>query len=358
MATCIYCRRTDPPCGFNTEHVIQKALGGFHQNLTLCDSQVCWDCNDYFGKQLDPMLTRDSYEALLRIEHGLKDPREIGGMFKTRVTVRLPADGTNWGSAVLELQPHPDGGADRPVVNLVPQVGFERKDGGGWEYIAEDALRTEHGIAERVARVYGKRRVILFDTDAARDRLFATLAEVGIPFKKDDEFRGFPPFERGEVTTEVQARFDNILARAVCKIAVNYLAETQGAEFTLRPEFDAVRRYVRYGEGKGGAFLTFDEDTRFRNAAGQGRRKIEHTLLLDWNGDRDELIGHVHLFGETRYAVRLCKGWSGLWYQIKSGHVFDLESMVITELHVTRIAPPRVTLIAPPWPGGPVLRRR
>ncbi len=350
MPTCIYCQRPDPPGGFNTEHVIQKALGGFRNNLTLSDSEVCWDCNDYYSKHLDLMLTRDSYEALLRIEHGLKDPAEIGGMFKERVTVRLPADGTNWGGAVLALHPHPEGGARRPVVNLVPQVGFERRDGGGLDYIAEQDLRAEQGIAERIARMYGKRRVILFDSDATRDRLLATLAELGIPFKKEDEFRGFPPLARGEVTTEVQARFDNLLARAVCKIAVNYLAKTQGAEVALRPEFDAVRRYVRYGEGKGGAFLTFDEGTGFRNAVGQPRRQVEHTLLLAWNGDREELIGHVHLFNETRYAVRLCARWSGLWYQIKSGHVFDLESMEITELHVTRIAPP--------WAGVPVLPHR
>lgn len=349
MAICIYCQRTDPPCGFNTEHVIQKALGGFRNNLTLSDSEVCWDCNDYFAKHLDLMLTRDSYEALLRIEHGLKDPAEIGSMFKERVTVHLPADGTTWGSAVLELQPHPAGGARRPIVNLVPQVGFERKD-GGWDYIAEEDLRSEPTIAERVTRTYGKRRVILFDGDATRDRLLATLAELGIPFKKEDEFRGFPPFARGEVTTEVQARFDDLLARAICKIAVNYLAKTQGAAFALRSEFDAVRRYVRYGGANGGAFLTFDEDSRFRNAAGQARREVEHTLLLDWNGNREELIGHVHLFGETRYAVRLCTRWSGIWREIKSGHVFNLESMEITELHVTRIAPP--------WAGVPMLSRR
>lgn len=188
--------------------------------------------------------------------------------------------------------------------------------------------------------------MILFDSDVTRDRLLATLGELGIPFKKEDEFRGFPPFARGEVTTEVQARFDDLLARAICKIAVNYLAKTQGAEFALRTEFNAVRQYVRYGTGKGGAFLSFDQDTRFRNAARQARRVVEHTLLLDWNGNPEELIGHVHLFGETRYAVRLCTHWTGIWREIKSGHLFNLESKEITKLGVTRIAPP--------WAGVPM----
>jgi len=340
MPTCVYCQRPDPPCGFNREHVIPEALGRFHgAEVVTLTREVCKDCNQYFGDTLDRMLTRDSYEALLRIEHGLKEPAGIPGMFKKRLTVRLPSDGTNWGGALLRLRPHPEGGA-RPIVDLTPQVGFELADGGGWEYFAEEDLRAKPGIAERVARRYGKRRVILFDSDEAREHLLATLSELGIPFKKEDEFRGFPPFARGEVETEVQARFDNYLARAVCKIAFNYMTKTQGAELALRSEFDATRRYVRYGEGKGGAFLTFDADTRFRNAAGQTRRKTEHALMLDWNGNRRELIGRVHLFGETRYAVRLCTRWDGIWRQIMSGHVFDLESMEVTQVHVTRIAPP------------------
>ena len=311
MPTCIYCQRTDPPCGFNREHVIPEALGRFHgADVVTPTREVCSECNQYFGDTLDLMLTRDSYEALLRIEHGLKDPAGIPGMFKRRLAVRLPADGTTWGDAVLRLRPHPEGGA-RPIVDLVPQVGFERVDGGGRDYFTEDDLRAESGIAERVARGYGKRRVILFDTDEAREHLLATLGELGIPFKKEDEFRGFPPFVGGEVTTEVQATFDAYLARGLSKIAFNYMAKMQGAEFALRPEFDAARRFVRYGEGKAGAFLTFDEGTAFRNAAGQRRRHTEHVLMLEWNGGREELIGRVHLFGQTRYAVRLCTSFSG-----------------------------------------------
>ncbi|HYT83098.1 MAG TPA: HNH endonuclease [Gemmatimonadales bacterium] len=350
MPMCIYCQRTDPACGFDTEHVIQQALGKFRNGLTLSDSEVCRDCNGYFGRNLDIGLGRDSYEALLRVEHGLKSPAELDEMFKRRVTVSLPADGTQWGRVILRLEQHPGGEDLPPVVQLVPQVGFQRNDGDGWDYFAEGDLRRETGIAARLMGTHTKRRVILFNSDEWRDRLMATIAEVGIPFKKEGEFSGFPPFERGEVTTLVEARFDDILARAVCKIAFNYMAKTQGAEFALRQEFDAARRYVRYAEGKDGGFLTFDRETRFRNSAGETRQHVAHLLTLEWNGEREELIGIVHLFGATQYAVRLCTRWDGIWRRIMSGHLFDLEDMEVTELHVTTIAPP--------WAGVPVTRRR
>jgi hypothetical protein len=80
MPACIYCQHADPPCGFNTEHVIPEALGAFHDNLTLSGSEVCRECNQYFGDTLDRMLTRDSYEALLRVEHGLKESAGIPGI--------------------------------------------------------------------------------------------------------------------------------------------------------------------------------------------------------------------------------------------------------------------------------------
>jgi hypothetical protein len=147
----------------------------------------------------------------------------------------------------------------------------------------------------------------------------------------------------------VEARFDDILARAVCKIAFNYMAKTQGAEFALRREFDAARRYIRYAEGKGGGFLTFDRETRFRSSTGETREHLAHLLTLEGNGEREELIGIVHLFGATKYAVCLRTKWDGIWRRIMSGHLFDLEDMEVTELHVTTIAPP--------WAGVPVMRR-
>jgi hypothetical protein len=33
MPKCIYCLRTDPPCGFNQEHVIPQALGKFEGDV-------------------------------------------------------------------------------------------------------------------------------------------------------------------------------------------------------------------------------------------------------------------------------------------------------------------------------------
>src|SRR5256885_3172149 len=119
MATCVYCRETDPPRGFNKEHVIPEALGSFRNGLTLADSEVCWNCNQHFGDTLDLFLTRDSAEALLRFRHRLKDPADMRGMFKRRVRARVPLDGSKWGGIYLDLVPPPEGELE-PNVDMVP----------------------------------------------------------------------------------------------------------------------------------------------------------------------------------------------------------------------------------------------
>ena len=52
------------------------------------------------------------------------------------------------------------------------------------------------------------------------------------------------------VTAEIEFTFDKMIARAVAKIAFNYLAKTQGADFVLPQDFDSVRRFIRHSEGQ------------------------------------------------------------------------------------------------------------
>src|SRR5438034_894000 len=116
MPTCIYCRATDPPGGFTTEHVLLAAFGAFRGALTLTDA-VCGACNQYFGDHLDRLLARDSAEAVLRLHYGLKEASGLPKMFKDRVTVRLPNDGSRWGGVAMRFAA-PAEGQPAPVVDL------------------------------------------------------------------------------------------------------------------------------------------------------------------------------------------------------------------------------------------------
>lgn len=343
MPTCIYCRFTDPPGGFTREHVLQVAFGNFRNALTLTDG-VCAACNQFFGDRLDVVLARDSVEAVLRLVHGLKDPAQLAGMLKRHVRIRIPRDGSIWGGMNMELmapRPGQDGLACRPV----PQVGFERRDGTGWDYLTEDELRAAGDLAPRFESEWlpGEKQVItLGDERLSEDvhqRLVALMREHGVPVKGEDQERGITPEGIGDAS--VTWIVDEILARAVTKIAVNYLAYTQGAEFARRPEFEDVRRFVRDGSGRPPDFIRLQPGPVVEDTRG-GEPPLCHLIVLTWSpGMRPPMLCRVTLFNRHAYLVRLCTTFYGpLWREVKSGHTYDLISWECRAHLRTTIMPP------------------
>ena len=303
----------------------------------MCSSDL--NCNQHFGDTLDLFLTRDSAEALLRFRHRLKDPADMRGMFKRRVRARLPLDGSKWGGIYLDLVPPPEGELE-PNVDMVPQVGFERDDGKGWDYFTEEEIRERPEVVERIKRDYSKLRIVWYEGQPMKDRVLALLAEKGVRFKGTTEFEALPPMTRGgKLTVEVELLFDAPLARAVAKIAFNYLTKTQGAAFALRPEFDGVRRFIRYGEGKRLEFVHTIEGPIVKDRRG-GPPPVWHVLTQYWDEKREAILCQLTLFNYLAYHVRFCRDFGGVWRELISGHVFDVEKRAVRELHKTRIALP------------------
>ena len=120
--------------------------------------------------------------------------------------------------------------------------------------------------------------------------------------------------------------FDNVLARALAKIGFNYFAKTQGAELALRPEFDAVRRFVRYGEGAPPDFVVFGPGPVIRDPlSGEPLPPRGHVITAGWDADgKPELIARVSLFQHITYLVRLCTTFDGDRPPIDSVHFYDL----------------------------------
>lgn len=328
MPTCVYCQRTDPPCGFTRDHVIPEALGKFQGDVITLTQEVCGDCNQAFGDELELFLNRDSAEAMFRFRHGLKDPADVRKMFPRRVRVRLPRDGSKWGGAYLDFIPPPPGEME-PYVELAPQLACERRNGGGWEYFSEEDLRkrADH-VKQVIARDCTPVRVLWAETPDDKQRLLTLLAENGVEFKGQKEIvEALPPFASGRVNAELEFTFDAALARAVAKIGFNYFAKTYGAELALRPEFDPVRRFVRYGEGRPPDFVQFGAAPVLRDSRGRVQPPRGHLLTVGWDPDSaTEVIARVCPFQHITYLVRLCANFRGVWRPIESAHLYDLKA--------------------------------
>lgn len=69
VPTCIYCRRSGVDLVFNREHVMPQAFGLFESNLVLRD-QVCRECNQVMGDEIETPAARGSIEGVHRFKAG------------------------------------------------------------------------------------------------------------------------------------------------------------------------------------------------------------------------------------------------------------------------------------------------
>ena len=317
---CIYCGSTRPRT--KREHVMSQALGQFKQNWTL--TCVCDECNMFFSKELELPLARDSREALLRIELGLKPPLGVAQFLNRRMKASLQDPG-QFDGARMVMMPTKDGSGMIPVP--VAQVGFKRP-GEDWRFLTEPELTPE-----AIRQVYGdplQMRIHAPSGDA--ERLKGRLAELGIPFGETHRLLDQPITEESRITVAFYFNVDQTIIRAAAKIAFNYAAKVLGAATVRRPEFDAARRFVRYGEAPEPIAQAQQQSILLGPGATTAR---VHACGIGWDAPRRQLEGVVSLFNEITYRLRLCRSESDEWSQVASRHIFDPTTRNITQAEIS-----------------------
>ena len=187
----------------------------------------------------------------------------------------------------------------------------------------------------KTARIYGR-------SAEDRDRLLALLARHGIRFGRLDDIdapEGL--FQGGDIEVDVTFTINKGIRRCMAKYAFNFLASVSGAAFVLERDFDAVRRFIRYGETprydlvheRFGPILRDDSATR--------RQTSGHLLTVDWAASGVDLVGQVSLFNSVTYVVSLTRHYSGVWRPVRSGLHFNLRDRRVQQLQaVSRLLLP------------------
>ena len=122
LPKCIYCLREDN--AFDREHVLSQAYGTFAPTSFVLYDAVCQGCNNYFGRTLELVLSRDSMEALLRFRYGTKPASAANDLPYRKLELKVGQPGP-WLGATVVLEPDATGKAVEPVP--VPQVAFQWK---------------------------------------------------------------------------------------------------------------------------------------------------------------------------------------------------------------------------------------
>ena len=318
---CIYCCSVEPRIG--REHVIPQGLGMFEQNWTL--PEVCDICNGRFGRELDLHLTRDSLEAYLRLDLGLKPASAASKLREKRIKGTLRATGPLHGSRV-RIEPTPNGDDMIPVP--AAQVGF-RRPGEEWVFLTERELSRE-SVASASAGSQVEVRVIA--EAGGLERLRAKLADFGFSFAVTEQHLDIGiPEERIEVALDFLV--DKTILRAASKIAFNYAAKVLGAAMVRRGEFDRIREFIKTGAETEPLVSARHGSPLVGTEAGQSR---VHSCGIRWVPENRSLVGIVCLFNEVTYGVPMFIKNTDEWCEVGAQHLFDPFSKKITAIGLAR----------------------
>lgn len=323
---CIYCLQDKPPNKYQKrEHVIPQCLGHFTpDNLILYDC-VCDECNQYFGDKLELYLGRDSFESLERRKHGIEPKNPLKN--KRRVKSKIK-DG-EWKGLIVE-----DVKSDNPgeigIKNSI-QAGFYNKFLDGYKYYEPNEIPTAKQLEKEGFDL--KKTILLIAHDNELPKLIEKITQQGINLSsKIEPLQTLPPSNK--VIVESDVVIDRTILRSLSKISFNYFAYVIGSKIVMKNEFDGIRNFVRYDKGDSREFITVNASPilhddkklmKFRAKTTQG-----HLVNVGWV--KGSIVSKVSPFNSNTYRVVLCENYKGIWFPIKSGHHFDLNTKNVTKL--------------------------
>jgi hypothetical protein len=126
-----------------------------------------------------------------------------------------------------------------------------------------------------------------------------------------------------------------VVRRTIAKIAFNYLAWTtkELPDVVLRPPFDAIRRYIRYGVDPGWSPVQVQRRKLLVGETDGYRQTDGHLLSVTWPAQLDEVQAHLSLFNAITYRITLARcSPSPIWFDLTAGHHFDWRNRVVEEL--------------------------
>ena len=325
---CIYCAEDKSATSYQKrEHVIPQAFGRFIPDNLVLKKCVCDECNQFFGDKIELFLGRDTFESIERLRHGM-NPKEP---LRNRRRVKSKIRSGPWKGVIVKDMYLAETG--RIAIEKAVQAGFYHNERDEYNFFELNDIPTGKELVERGYAIKNAQIWLIAEDGEEFDTLIAKLNKQGISVKsKTDLIKQGPPGEIVPVKTDIT--LDRTIMRGFCKIAFNYLAFVAGTDFVLSPEFNDIRRFIRFGEGDSNHFfgvnlppILYDDQILDKIGA---KVTEGHLIIVGWRGAK--VVSKLSLFNTQTFGVNLCQDFKGIWRPIKSGHHFDVKTKEVTRL--------------------------
>ena len=324
LMKCIYCLEDKPEYYFTkAEHVMPQSFGMFENNLTL-NKNVCDECNQYFGNNLEIDLGRDTIEGLSRYKFGVKAAQDFKTLGKRSRFNFVIAEGLLKGAhAYLEHSEELDEVACKPL----PQIGFINRQTGEYKYFRLDELPKKLELEKEGLDYSDDVRVFGVSNDEAQNALLG----IGISLSLVSDL-DFGDKESDSWLVEIEGSIDKTIYRAIAKIAFNYMAYWHGPEFALQKTFNPIRHYIRRGERAKVKYVLVRSDNILVDEK-PDKRRLCHIVTLNWAKNGTSIVSQISLFNNfPSYTVLLSKHYRGKTVNLRKGHFFNFGDNRIHEL--------------------------
>jgi hypothetical protein len=298
---CIYCKVEDPSKFTSVEHVFPQSFGTFGTQTPTLKSCVCDDCNQYFKKELDQLLARESLEGITRYKKGMfsREPR-----VQRELVVKLPETpemGPNAGVLVWI------DGTTGKIREPLPQAHFKNQGTGKYEVIRGWDLAN----LDWKVRGYSDKDLKLFAPSAEQlDLLVQDLQKIGINFTKHSEIMN--PFDGAAKTeqqfdVQIEGIIDHEIKRALLKIIMNFAAKYIGCDEILKTKWDKCRNYVRFNGEPIPARITTKP---FWGEESQHLRFEDDSYNIRIENVGTDVIGVIQFFNLYTYEFKIVENYS------------------------------------------------
>lgn len=305
MTTCIYCRRKDDITSFKgVEHVIPQAFGKFGPETPTLNC-VCDDCNGWFGKNLDIFLARETVEGIVRYSMGIRSSEARPQKYLSIKLEEGPETGQFAGMKIMIDGTTGELMKPRAQFQILNQrtgkiETYLRHQIDGLKLPASDYGRPGDGSSNGTWEC-----CIYAMSKQEHDEIVDALRSNGIAFMPGASFQ-MPEVNSTEnfsIPVAIEGEVTDMHRRAHAKIFLNFIAKFLGCEEALRPHWDFLRQFARYGRDK----IKYRMLERpFESAPdSEALHIIRESISVRVENLRGHVVGSIQFYGNQIYQFIL-----------------------------------------------------
>lgn len=213
-----------------------------------------------------------------------------------------------------------------------PQIGFKKRGFEEYDFYPLWEIPFKEKLDEAIYDIDNSRGLIILgcNLEDAKERL----DKRGFAINFNEDIYNSLNQSDGDILCKVEWSINETIKRGIAKIAFNYLAYWQGAEFVFNEKFDNIRNFIRWANKPDHPTFEMDDKPILADEPWGGKSRLGHIITLNWASDDNSIVAQVSLFNMIRYRISLAKDFTILHrpFNIASGHFFNLGMREIVPL--------------------------